>query len=86
MTKRCKTGDVYIGQYVDDCYCCRHQDDIETVILEMQNHGFELKIEQEMNDYLSFRIEFSKDRNKIWIGQLQIMKKICNVFEQIVEK
>ena len=65
MTKRCKTGDVYIGLYVDDCYCCGHQDDIKAVILEMKNHGFELKIEQEMHDYLSCKIEFSKDRQNL---------------------
>ena len=35
----------------------------------MKNHGFELKIEREMHDYLSCKIEFSKDRDKIWIGQ-----------------
>ena len=52
----------------------------------MKNHGFELKIEQEMNDYLSCKIEFSEDRDKIWIGQLHLMKKICNVFGPIVEK
>ena len=90
MTKRCKSGDVYIGLYfglyVDDYYCCGNQDDIEAVILEMKNYGFELKIEQEMNNYLSCKIEFSKDRNKIWIGQPHLMKKICNVLGPIVEK
>ena len=86
MTKRCKFGDVYIGLYVDDCYCCGHQEDIETVIVEMKNHGFELKIEREMHDYLSCKIEFSKDRDKIWIGQPHLMKKICNVFGPIVKK
>ena len=80
MIKRYKTSNVYIGLYVDDCYCCGHQDDIESVILEMNNCGFELKIEQEMNDYSSCKIECSKDRNKIWIGQPHLMKKICNIF------
>ena len=56
------------------------------MILEMKNHGFELKIEQDMNDYLSCKIEFSKDRNKIWTGQPHLMKKICNVFGPFVEK
>ena len=24
MAKKCKTGDLYIGLYVVDCYCCGH--------------------------------------------------------------
>jgi len=45
-----------------------------------------LKIEKNMADYLNCRIEFLKNRDKIWIGQLQLMKKINAKFGPMVEK
>jgi hypothetical protein len=86
LTRVGKKGTVHIALYVDDCYCCGDMEEIESVIKEMKQEGFTLKIERNMTDYLSCQIEFSKDRKKAWIGQPHLMKKIKDTFWNQVAK
>ena len=80
LSRKGKNGNVYIALYVDDCYCCGDMEEIQSVIDDMKKNGFELKIEKDMTDYLSCKIEYSKDKDKAWIGQPHLMKKLIDKF------
>jgi hypothetical protein len=86
LSKKGKKGTVHVALYVDDCYCCGDLPEIECVIEDLKKNGFTLKIEKEMTDYLSCRIEFSSARDKAWIGQPHLLKKIREKFGSLVEK
>jgi len=80
LSRKGEHGMVHIALYVDDCYCCGEPEEIDKVIKEMKESGFTLKIERNMTDYLSCQIEFSKNREKAWIGQPHLIKKIASKF------
>jgi len=84
LSRKGKKGYVYIAIYVDDCLCCGEPEEIEVLIKELEK-TFELKIERKMTDYLSCKIEFSKNRDKIWIGQPHLIKKIEDKFGPLVK-
>ena len=44
---------VFVGLYVDDCICVGHGEEIEAVVQELQEKGFNLKIDEDLKDYLS---------------------------------
>ena len=86
LTRKGKHGTVHIALYVDDCYCCGDMKEIKEVILDMRRMGFTLKIEMNMTDYLSCQIEFSKNRDKVWIGQPHLIKKLKDKFGEEASK
>ena len=85
MSRKGKKGEVHIALYVDDCLCCGDPEEIDLVIEELKKH-FELKVEKNVTDYLSCKIEYSKKRDKLWIGQPHLMKKLIHKFGPMVEK
>ena len=44
LMRKGQNGIVYIAIYVDDCLCCGNMKEIESVIKDMKEHGFSLKI------------------------------------------
>jgi len=68
LTRKGKKGIVHIAIYIDDCFCCSDMKEIEQVIEDMKDSAFKLKIEKELNDYLSCKLHFSNDKKKAWIG------------------
>ena len=58
--------------------------DIEDVIHDMKKKGFLLKVERDMTDYLSCRIQFSKKRDRLWLGQPYLMKKMIRKFGSLI--
>ncbi len=71
--------------YVDDNLTAGHKAAIDQAIKEIKSHGFNLTIENELKDYLSCEIKFSKDKKKAWIGQPHMIKKIQKTFEEEVK-
>jgi hypothetical protein len=84
LTRRCETGIMYIALYVDDCFCCGHQEAIQDTVKQIQEAGFNVTIENEMTDYLSCEILFSRDRKKCWIGQPHLIRKLEKKFGEMV--
>jgi hypothetical protein len=84
MTKRCNKGIVFIACYVDDCLCCGHEEAINESIEQIKNSGFTLKVEDEMTDYLSCNILYSKDKKKAWLGQPHLIRSLEKKFEHLV--
>ena len=87
LTRKTDKGICYIALYVDDCYCAGTTDAIEEVIKELQSpkHGYTLKLEYDMTDYLSCHIAFSKKRDKAWLGQPHLIAKLEKTFKDLVK-
>jgi hypothetical protein len=56
---------IIIGIYVDDCFIIGKEESIECLIYDLKKHEFNLKIEGNLNEYLSCCIEESKDEGKL---------------------
>jgi hypothetical protein len=85
MTRRCKKGIVFIGLYVDDCYCCRHEAAINDTIEQIKANGFGVKVEDDLSDYLSCNIVFNKEKTKAWLGQPHLIKSLEKKFGDLVK-
>jgi hypothetical protein len=85
MTKQGDKGIVFIACYVNDCLCCGHNAAINESIEEIKKCGFTLKIENEMTDYLSCNIIYSKDKRKAWLGQPHLIRSLEKKFEEIIK-
>jgi hypothetical protein len=84
MTRRNDKGIVFIGIYVDDCYCCGHEAAIEQTIKQLKESGFGVKVEDNLNDYLSCNIVFDKLKTKAWLGQPHLIKNLEQKFGELV--
>jgi hypothetical protein len=76
---------VVIAIWVDDSLLIGHDAAIEETINDLKARGFGLKIEGELDDYLSCEITFSRDNKKGWIHQPHLIKKIEKKFGQMVK-
>ena len=86
MVRKNGNGVVYIAIWVDDSLLIGHNAAIEQTIKDLQANGFGLKIEGELDDYLSCEISFSHDKSRAWIHQPHLIKKIEKKFGPLVEK
>ncbi len=75
---------VYMAVWVDDCLCVGHKEAIKEAIKDLQKH-FVLKIEENVRDYLGCEIAFTKEKNRMWIGQPDLLKKLERNFGDIVK-
>ena len=85
MSRHDESGLILIALYVDDCLCCGHEKAIKKLIKEFQENGYTLKIEEDMTDYLSCQILFSKDKKKAWLGQPHLIKNLKTKFGKMVQ-
>ena len=84
MTRRNKKGIIFIGIYVDNCYCCGHKEAINETIDQLIQSGFGVKVEDNLMDYLSCNIVFDKDKKKAWLGQPHLIKNLEQKFGELV--
>jgi hypothetical protein len=64
---------IIIGIYADDCLIIGKEESVASLIHELNNHEFNLKIERSVNEYLSCRIEGSKDEGKLTMIQSHLL-------------
>jgi hypothetical protein len=75
------------GIYVDDCLIIGKEVNIESLIDESNKHQFNLKVERNVNEYLSCCIEESKDEGKLTMIQPHLLTCLTkNFFEEIKGK
>ena len=84
MTRRNKKGILFIGIYVDDCYCWGHKEAMDETIDQLIQSGFGVKVEDNLTDYLSCNIVFDKDKKKAWLGQPHLIKNLEQKFGELV--
>ena len=53
--------------HVDDCFTIGNKDAIEDTITLKQNKGLELKVENDVRDYLGCELLINKPGKKAWI-------------------
>ena len=83
--KKSKKGLVFIALYVDDNLMVGHPKAIDEAIEGMKKHGLVLKVEDELNDYLSCEIKFSDDKKKAWLGQPHLISNLKGTFGELVK-
>ena len=80
MRESTKFGRVYIALYVDDNLIVGKEEAINEVIQELRDKGFTLKVEDDLKDYLSCEIEFTKDKKAAWLGQSHLIANLEKYF------
>jgi hypothetical protein len=71
-----------VGVYADDCLIIGKQNQIDKLIVELGNGGFNLKVTSSLTDYLSCRVIESD--NEIMIAQPNLIKNLSNRVEEEV--
>jgi hypothetical protein len=76
---------IIIGIYVDDCLIIGKNESIDCLIDELKKHEFNLKIEKNLNEYLSCCIEESKDEAKLTMIQPHVLTRLIKNFGEEIE-
>ena len=84
--RRDKKGLIYIALYVDDNLLIGTQEAIDDTIEQLRAQGLVLKIENELDDYLSCDIKFSSNGRRAWLGQPHLISKLETKFGDQVQK
>ena len=71
---------VYIALYVDDNLKVGNEEAINEVIQELCDERFTLKVKDDLKDYLSCEIEFTKDKKAAWLGQPHLIANLEKSF------
>jgi Reverse transcriptase (RNA-dependent DNA polymerase) len=74
-----------VGIYVDDCLVIGRDKHIGKLIDDLKDNGFNLKIEHDLNDYLSCRIIEDINLNQILILQPHLINNLESKFGKEVE-
>ncbi|KAL7526613.1 hypothetical protein ACHAWF_001850, partial [Thalassiosira exigua] len=80
LYRRDDKGLVYVAIYVDDNLIVGQREAIEDTIEGLRRNGFTVTVEDTLEDYLSCQIEFSRDRNSVWLGQPHLISKLEKTF------
>jgi Reverse transcriptase (RNA-dependent DNA polymerase) len=75
---------ILIGIYVDDCLVIGKENQISMLITDLKNGGFNLKITQNLTDYLSCRVLENQAQNEILILQPHLINNLRDKFEDEV--
>ena len=79
-------GKVYFGLYVDDNLLIGDPPAIQEAIQDLKEKGLVLKIDDNLNDYLSWDIRFSDEKDRAWIGQPHLIANLQDKFGEKVNK
>jgi Reverse transcriptase (RNA-dependent DNA polymerase)/gag-polypeptide of LTR copia-type len=86
LTNKTPYGLVIMVVHVDDCFVAGSKQALDHIQKSIQEKGLELKIENQVRDYLGCELLFNPERTKAWIGQPAILKKLEVTFKDIVGK
>jgi hypothetical protein len=76
---------IIIGIYIDNCLIIGKDESIECLIDELKKHEFNLKVEMNVNEYLSCCIEESKDEGKLTMIQPHFLTRLIKNFGEEIE-
>jgi hypothetical protein len=77
---------IIIGIYVDNCFIIGKDESIDCIIDELKQNEFNLKVERNVNEYLSRCIEESKDERKLTMIQLHFLTHLIKNFGEEIER
>ena len=78
--KKSAKGVVYIALYVDDDLMVGDMMAIDDAIAALKSNRLVLKVREGLQDCLSYDIKFSKDKNRAWLGQPQLVKNLEKIW------
>ena len=84
MMKNGTKGIVFIAIYVDDCLLIGTEEAINEAVEGLQAHGFKLKEDGTLHDYLSCDVILSDDKSEGWIHQPHLLKNLEKKFGTMV--
>ena len=84
--KNSTKGMVFIGLHVDDILSIRHSIANDDVMGQLRNCSLILKIENNLKDYLSCKINISSNMKQAWLGQSHLISNIEKHFGDRVSK
>jgi hypothetical protein len=76
---------IIIRIYVDDCLIVGKNESIDCLIDELKKHEVNLKVERNLNEYLSCCIEESKDEAKLTMIQPHLLTCLVKNFGEEIE-
>jgi hypothetical protein len=76
---------IIIGIYIEDCLIIGKNESIDCLIDELKKHEFNLKVEKNVNEYLSYCIEELKDEAKLTIIQPHLLTRLIQNFGEEIE-
>jgi len=85
MVRRDKDGVCFAAIWVDDTLLVGDMKAINKTIADLEGKGFTLKVENDLDDYLSCEIKIDRGRKKAWIHQPHLLKKLRDKFWNIVK-
>ena len=74
---------ILIGIYVDDCLVVGKENKISKLITDLRNGGFNLKVTQNLTDYLSCQVLENQSHNEILILQPHLINNLRDKFEEL---
>jgi Reverse transcriptase (RNA-dependent DNA polymerase) len=84
--RRNDLGTVIVLTYVDDNFCIGEEKALKQMPKEVVEEGLKITVEEVLTDYLSCEIRLDPSKQKAWIGQPHMVKKIIKTFEEEVNK
>ena len=63
-----------------------HPEAIQQTIDNLKSEGFELKLDRSLDDYLSCKISFDREKKVGWIHQPHLITKLEKKFGELVKK
>ena len=85
MVRRDKDGVCFAAIWVDDTLLVGDTKAIKKTIADLKEKGFTLKVENDLDDYLSCEIKIDRARKKAWIHQPHLLKKLRDKFRNMVK-
>jgi hypothetical protein len=76
MSKWTQDGVIMIGIYVHDCLVIGKRDGIDDLIVDLKTSGFNLKVENDLTDYLSCQLIENAESKEIWILQPHLINNL----------
>jgi hypothetical protein len=76
---------IIIKIYVENCLIIGKNNGIDCLIDELKKHEFNLKVDKNVNEYLSFCIEESKDEAKLTMIQPHLLTHLIENFWEEIE-
>jgi hypothetical protein len=71
--------------YIDDGFCIGHMPALNQLFQQLRDKQLELKVAEDMEDYLSCQVLFTRDGKGAWLGQPHMVKKLLKTFGQHIE-
>ena len=78
-------GVLYAALYVDNNLMIQDIAIIDGAIKALKSKGLVLKIMEGLQDYLSCKIKFSKDKKRAWLEQQHVIKNMEKKFGKLAQ-